>query len=51
MQSDAEEEYQETLLKARAPIAAIDPRVDPQTVFESGAGADRAEGGRVAASQ
>jgi para-aminobenzoate synthetase len=34
MQSDAEEEYQETLLKARAPMAAIDPRVDPQTVFE-----------------
>jgi para-aminobenzoate synthetase len=30
MQSDAEEEYQETLLKARAPIAAIDPRFDPQ---------------------
>ncbi len=36
MQSDAEEEYQETLLKARAPMRAIDPRVDPQTVFESG---------------
>jgi para-aminobenzoate synthetase len=35
MQSDAEEEYQETLLKARAPMAAIDPRVDPQTVFEA----------------
>ena len=35
MQSDAEEEYQETLLKARAPMAAIDPRVDPQTVFET----------------
>ncbi|HEV7527406.1 MAG TPA: aminodeoxychorismate synthase component I [Solirubrobacteraceae bacterium] len=34
MQSDAEEEYQETLLKARAPIAAIDPSVDPHEVFE-----------------
>ncbi len=34
MQSDAEDEYQETLLKARAPMAAIDPRVDPQAVFE-----------------
>jgi len=33
-QSDAEEEFQETLLKARAPMAAIDPRVDPQAVFE-----------------
>jgi para-aminobenzoate synthetase len=36
MQSQAEEEYQETLLKARAPIAAIDPRVDPHTAFEVG---------------
>jgi hypothetical protein len=35
MQSDAEEEYQETLLKALAPLAAIDPRVDPQSVFET----------------
>jgi para-aminobenzoate synthetase len=34
MQSDAEEEYQETLLKARAPMAAIDPRVDSRQVFE-----------------
>jgi para-aminobenzoate synthetase len=34
MQSDAEQEYQETLLKARAPIAAIDPSVDPHAVFE-----------------
>jgi para-aminobenzoate synthetase len=34
MQSDAEEEYQETLLKARAPMRAIDARVDPQAVFE-----------------
>jgi para-aminobenzoate synthetase len=35
MQSDAEEEYEETLLKARAPMSAIDPRVDPQSVFEN----------------
>jgi para-aminobenzoate synthetase len=34
MQSDAEEEYEEILLKGRAPMQAIDPRVDPQTVFE-----------------
>jgi para-aminobenzoate synthetase len=34
MQSDAEEEYQEILLKGRAPMQAIDPRVDPQAVFE-----------------
>jgi para-aminobenzoate synthetase len=34
MQSQPEEEYQETLLKARAPIAAIDPRVDPHKAFE-----------------
>jgi para-aminobenzoate synthetase len=34
IQSDAEDEYQETLLKARAPMAAIDPSVDLQTVFE-----------------
>src|SRR4029077_18129750 len=38
MQSDAEDEYQETLLKGRAPMRAIDPRVDPQTVFETVAG-------------
>ncbi len=36
MQSDAEEEYQEILLKGRAPMQAIDPRVDSQTVFEGG---------------
>jgi para-aminobenzoate synthetase len=35
MQSDTEEEYQEILLKGRAPMQAIDPRVDPQSVFES----------------
>jgi anthranilate/para-aminobenzoate synthase component I len=35
MQSDAEDEYQETLLKGRAPMQAIDPRVDPTTVFET----------------
>jgi len=35
MQSDADEEYQEILLKARAPMRAIDPSVNPQTVFEA----------------
>jgi len=50
MQSDAEDEYQETLLKARAPIAAIDPRVDPQQVFESAAAADRLLGATLPAS-
>jgi para-aminobenzoate synthetase len=39
MLSDAEEEYQEMLLKARAPMAAIDPTVDPHTVFEDAPGA------------
>jgi para-aminobenzoate synthetase len=39
MQSDAEEEYQEILLKARAPIAAIDPRVDPRRALEYDEGA------------
>ncbi|MBS1885505.1 MAG: aminodeoxychorismate synthase component I, partial [Actinobacteria bacterium] len=34
MQSEAEDEYQEILLKALAPMQAIDPRVDPQSVFE-----------------
>jgi para-aminobenzoate synthetase len=34
MQSDAEDEYQETLLKGSAPMKAIDPRVDPRSVFE-----------------
>ena len=34
-QSDPEQEYQETLLKARAPMAAIDPRVDAQAVFQT----------------
>jgi para-aminobenzoate synthetase len=33
MQSDAEDEYQETLLKARAPMQAIDPQVDPATAL------------------
>ena len=37
MQSDAEDEYQETLLKGRAPMQAIDPRVDPRSVFETSA--------------
>ncbi len=35
MQSDAEDEYQEILLKGKAPMQAIDPRVDPTAVFES----------------
>ena len=34
MQSDAEDEYQEIVLKARAPMQAIDPRVDPQAALE-----------------
>ena len=34
MQSDEEDEYQEILLKARAPMRAIDPRVDPESVLE-----------------
>jgi para-aminobenzoate synthetase len=33
MQSDAEDEYQETLLKARAPMQAIDPGADPATAL------------------
>jgi para-aminobenzoate synthetase len=43
MQSDAEEEYQEILLKAQAPIAAIDARVDLRQVLEFGTVADRAQ--------
>ena len=39
MQSDAEEEYEETLLKGRAPMTAIDPKVDVQSVFETPAAA------------
>ncbi len=35
MQSDAEDEYQEIVLKGRAPIQAIDPRVDPQAALEA----------------
>jgi para-aminobenzoate synthetase len=34
MQSDAEDEYQEIVLKGRAPMQAIDPRVDPQSALE-----------------
>ncbi|MGA2927693.1 MAG: aminodeoxychorismate synthase component I [Solirubrobacteraceae bacterium] len=33
MQSDAEDEYREILLKGRAPMAAIDPRVDSHAAF------------------
>jgi len=38
MQSDAEDEYQETLLKARAPMQAIDPDVDPAKALAAVAG-------------
>jgi para-aminobenzoate synthetase len=34
MQSDAEAEYQETLLKGRALMKALDPEADPATAFE-----------------
>jgi para-aminobenzoate synthetase len=34
MQSDAEDEYQEIVLKGRAPMQAIDPRVDPSAALE-----------------
>ncbi len=44
MQSDAEDEYQETLLKGRAPMQAIDPNVDVQTVFETTAAGTRSTG-------
>ena len=37
MQSDAEDEYQEILLKGRAPMQAIDPRVDPEAALDTGA--------------
>lgn len=33
MQSDAEDEYQEMVLKAEAPMQAIDPRVDPRVAL------------------
>jgi len=33
MQSEAEAEYEEILLKGRAPMQAIDPRVDPRGAF------------------
>jgi len=34
MQSDAEDEFQEIVLKGRAPMQAIDPRVDPREALE-----------------
>ena len=46
MQSDAEDEYRETLLKARAPMQAIDSRVDPERNLE-GTGATRSAGERA----
>jgi para-aminobenzoate synthetase len=42
MQSDAEDEYQEILLKARAPMQAIDPSANSRTALEAtGAGSGR----------
>jgi para-aminobenzoate synthetase len=38
MQSDAEDEYQEIVLKGRAPMQAIDPRVDPPASLEASVG-------------
>jgi para-aminobenzoate synthetase len=35
MQSDEEDEYQEIVLKGRAPMQAIDPRVNPQEALEA----------------
>jgi para-aminobenzoate synthetase len=35
MQSDAEDEYQEIVLKGRAPMQAIDPRLDVQAALEA----------------
>jgi hypothetical protein len=35
MQSDAEDEYQEIVLKGRAPMQAIDPRVDAREALET----------------
>jgi para-aminobenzoate synthetase len=35
MQSNAEDEYQEIVLKGRAPMQAIEPRVDPQVALEA----------------
>jgi para-aminobenzoate synthetase len=37
MQSDAEDEYQEILLKGRAPMQAIDSRADPSAALEGAA--------------
>ncbi|HKG03510.1 MAG TPA: aminodeoxychorismate synthase component I [Conexibacter sp.] len=34
MQSDAEDEFQEIVLKGRAPMQAIDPRVDPAVALD-----------------
>ncbi|HEX5146223.1 MAG TPA: aminodeoxychorismate synthase component I, partial [Conexibacter sp.] len=40
MQSDAEDEYQEIVLKGRAPMQAIDPRVDPRAALETAAASE-----------
>jgi para-aminobenzoate synthetase len=41
VQSDAEDEYREMLLKARAPMQAIDPGVDPERALEGEPAASR----------
>ena len=41
MQSDPEDEYRETLLKAGAPMRAIDRRVDPRAALERRSGSAR----------
>jgi para-aminobenzoate synthetase len=43
MQSDPEEEYRETVLKARAPMLAIDPAVDPYAALEAAGETDGTE--------
>jgi para-aminobenzoate synthetase len=45
MQSDAEDEYREIVLKGRAPMQAIDPRVDPAAALEQAPVAVEPSGG------
>ncbi|MFL5818231.1 MAG: aminodeoxychorismate synthase component I [Conexibacter sp.] len=45
MQSEAEDEYQEIVLKGRAPMQAIDPRVDPAVALEQAPAAHAASDG------
>jgi len=47
MQSDAEDEYQEIVLKGRAPMQAIDPRVDPAEALEQTPAAHAAPDGNT----